>query len=30
MIKLMPHQEEALKLSEDRDRVAYFYDMGLG
>ena len=29
-IKLMPHQEEALDMTADRNRVAYFYDMGLG
>lgn len=30
MIKFYPHQLEALKLSEDQDRVAYYHDMGLG
>lgn len=29
-LKLMPHQEEALDMTADRNRVAYFYDMGLG
>lgn len=29
-MKLFPHQEEALKLTETRNHVAYFYDMGLG
>ena len=30
MIKLLPHQEEALKLTKDKNKVAYYYDMGLG
>ena len=30
MIKLYPHQVEALKLTEHHNRVAYYYDMGLG
>lgn len=29
-MKLYPFQEEALKLTEGRHRVAYYYDMGLG
>lgn len=29
-LKLLPHQEEALDMTVDRNRVAYFYDMGLG
>lgn len=29
-IKLMPHQAEALKLSKDRNRVAFYHSMGLG
>lgn len=29
-LKLLPHQEEALDMTADRNRVAYFYDMGLG
>lgn len=28
-INLYPHQEEALELTKDSNRVAYFYDMGL-
>lgn len=30
MIKLLQHQEEALKLTKDKNKVAYYYDMGLG
>ena len=30
MIKFYPHQLEALKLAEGRDRVAFYHDMGLG
>lgn len=30
MVNLYPHQVEALKLTEGRNRVAYYYDMGLG
>lgn len=30
MIKLFPHQSEALKLTSDKNRVAYYHDMGLG
>lgn len=30
MLKLMPHQAEALDLTADKNHVAYFYDMGLG
>lgn len=29
-MNLYPHQEQALELTKDRNRVAYFYDMGLG
>ena len=29
-MKLFPHQNEALKATEDRNRVAYYLDMGLG
>jgi SNF2 family DNA or RNA helicase len=29
-MKLYPHQEEALKATEGRNRVAYYHDMGLG
>jgi SNF2 family DNA or RNA helicase len=29
-MKLYPHQEEALEQTKDRNRVAYFHDMGLG
>ncbi len=29
-MKLYPHQEEALRQTKDRNRVAYFHDMGLG
>ena len=29
-MKLFPHQNEALKITEDRNRVAYYLDMGLG
>lgn len=29
-MKLYPHQEEALKLTKNLKRVAYYYDMGLG
>lgn len=30
MIKLYPHQVEALELTKDRNKVAYYLDMGLG
>ena len=30
MIKLLPHQIEALELTKDYNKVAYYYDMGLG
>lgn len=30
IIKLLPHQEEALELTKDTNKVAYYYDMGLG
>ena len=30
MGKLYPHQEQALKLTSGRNRVAYYLDMGLG
>ena len=30
MINLLPHQEEALELTKDYNKVAYYYDMGLG
>lgn len=30
MIELYPHQREALKLTKDKNRVAYYLDMGLG
>lgn len=29
-VKLLPHQEEALELTESFKRTAYYYDMGLG
>ena len=29
-MKLYPHQIEALEQSKDRNKVAYYYDMGLG
>lgn len=29
-MKLFPHQEEGLLKTADLNRVAYFYDMGLG
>ena len=29
-IKLYPHQQKALDITENRDRVAYYLDMGLG
>ena len=29
-MKLFPHQIEALQVTEDRNRVAYYLDMGLG
>lgn len=29
-LKLFPHQKQALKTTEDRNRVAYYLDMGLG
>ena len=30
MIKLYPHQEEALRLTKGKNKVAYYLDMGLG
>lgn len=30
MIKLMKHQEEALEQTKQFNKVAYYYDMGLG
>lgn len=30
MVNLMPHQTEAIETTEGLDRVAYYYDMGLG
>ena len=30
MVKLFPHQEEALKATDGQNRVAYYLDMGLG
>ena len=30
MIKLFNHQEEALEQTKDKNRVAYYLDMGLG
>lgn len=30
MVKLYPHQEQVLKLTSGRNRVAYYLDMGLG
>ncbi len=30
MLRLYPHQSEALKLTSDKNRVAYYHDMGLG
>ncbi len=30
MLKLMKHQEEVLKESKELNKVAYYYDMGLG
>jgi hypothetical protein len=29
-MKLFPHQADALKATEDLNRVAYYHDMGLG
>lgn len=29
MYKLYSHQKEALELTKDRNRCAYYYDMGL-
>lgn len=29
-MKLFPHQIEALERTKDFNKVAYFYDMGLG
>jgi len=29
-MKLYPHQVEALEQSKDNNKVAYYYDMGLG
>ena len=29
-MNLYPHQTRALELTKDRNRVAYYYDMGLG
>lgn len=29
-MQLYPHQKEALELTKDKNRVAYYYDMGLG
>ena len=29
-MKLFPHQQEVLKQTEDKNRVAYYLDMGLG
>ena len=29
-MKLFPHQVDALKATENRNRVAYYLDMGLG
>ena len=29
-MKLFPHQEDALNRTKDLNRVAYFFDMGLG
>ena len=28
-VKLFKHQTEALELTKDKNRVAYYYDMGL-
>jgi len=30
MMNLYPHQVNALELTKDQNRVAYYYDMGLG
>lgn len=30
MVNLYPHQIEALDQTKDYNRVAYYYDMGLG
>ena len=29
-LRFMPHQEEVLDLTEDKNRCAYYLDMGLG
>ncbi|WP_294156712.1 DEAD/DEAH box helicase family protein [uncultured Clostridium sp.] len=29
-IKLYPHQQKALNMTQDKNRVAYYLDMGLG
>ena len=29
-MKLFPHQTKALEITQNKNRVAYFYDMGLG
>lgn len=29
-MNLYPHQTQALELTKDKNRVAYYYDMGLG
>lgn len=29
-MNLYPHQVEALEMTKDHNRVAYYYDMGLG
>lgn len=29
-MKLFPHQQEVLKQTENKNRVAYYLDMGLG
>jgi hypothetical protein len=29
-MKLFPHQADALKATEDLNRVGYYHDMGLG
>ena len=29
-VKLFPHQSEALSVTADKNRVAYYHDMGLG
>ena len=30
MISLYPHQRDALKITENQNRVAFYHDMGLG